>query len=138
MNSQAAIAIPPRKMNGHAPEAYNQRVLIEVNKPTTDAAGQQVQNWETRLCARWAMIVSRGGGEGRYFVQLNAQVSHLVRMQASLITRTISPAQHRVRWLNTLAGSVPGQADKILNIESVADIMNVHNEIELRCTEVQT
>jgi head-tail adaptor len=131
-----AVAIPAKAV-GHNPESYNQRVIVEVNQPTTDAAGQQVENWETRLCARWAMIVSRGGSEGRYFVQLAAQVTHLVRLQACMVTRTISPAQHRVRWLNTLAGGPPGQSDKILNIESVVDVQNAHIEIELRCTEVQ-
>jgi SPP1 family predicted phage head-tail adaptor len=125
-----------RDLPARAAAEYDQRVVIEVNNPTTDPSGQPIENWSEKLCTRSAQVITRDGREVRMWMQLQAQVSHVVRLRACLVTRTIT-ARHRVRWINTLAGGPPGQADRILNIESVNDVNNRHVEIELRCIENQ-
>lgn len=114
---------------GHGAGAYNNRVQVQQNTPTKDAAGQDIPNWsiDNPFAFRWAQVVPRGGEERKVFEQLQAHISHLVRLRNDSLTRQIMPADFRFQMAD----------GTILNIESKIDVDTRRIELEFRCKEYQ-
>lgn len=106
---------------------YDKLATIWQNEPTYNADRQPVENG-VEFIERWVNIRSatgRGrGGERFQAQQMQADVSHLVRMHSDTQTRTITPKM----WLTLHDGTR-------LDITRIVDIDNRHIELELECNQ---
>ncbi len=110
---------------------YNQRVVIEKlkdNPPIDDAHGEvdltDERNWETHS-RPWASINTKGGNEFWRVDKVEANVSHMLRLQYDRETRDINQ-QMRIKFRG-----------RTLNIAAAYDIDEMHREIEIQATEPQ-
>jgi SPP1 family predicted phage head-tail adaptor len=115
------------QITGHGAGAYSNRIQVQQNTPTKDAAGQGIANWnvDNPFARRWAQIVPRGGSEKRIFEQLQAHINYLVRLRSDSLTRQVLPADFRFQLAD----------GTILNIESRIDVDSRRMELEFRCIE---
>lgn len=103
----------------------NAMVKIQKNTPTTNADGQQVASWKT-VFPRWVSLIPRGGGERVVWEQVRAEITHISRLPYDSRAATIKPASYRLLF----------DGSRALNIISVIDRENRHEELELHCEEV--
>ena len=103
----------------------NVLVTLEKNTPVTGDDGQPIAAWGA-VFQRYAKIMSRNASERRVFEQIRAEVDHIVRVPFDNQTRTIKPADWRVKIHHTGA---------ILNISGAIDVAMLHQTVELQCTE---
>ena len=102
---------------------YDQRVTICKNVPTTHADGQQVEV-ESDWIRRWAAVHPVGGGERYGSQQVQADVTHQIRMRSDTKTRLITPEM----WIKLRDGTR-------LDIKRVVDLELKRIEIEIECNE---
>lgn len=109
-------------MVGSDAGAYNQRISICKNEPTTNTDGQRPAN-ENVWIQRWASVNPLSGRERLIAQQTQADVTYRVRMRYDTQTKTIDPTMH----LKLRDGTV-------LNITRAFDLEMAKTEIELECT----
>ena len=102
---------------------YDQRVTICKNVPTTNTAGQQVEV-PTDWVRRWASVHPVGGGERYGPQQVQADVTHRIRLRSDTQTRTITPEM----WITLRDG-------RRLDIKRVVDLESKRIELEIECNE---
>lgn len=102
---------------------YDQRVTICKNVPTTNTDGQQVEV-ESEWIQRWAAVEPVGGGERYGPQQVQADVTHTIKMRSDTQTRTITPEM----WIKLRDG-------RRLNIKRVVDLRMRRIELEIECNE---
>lgn len=103
----------------------NVLVTLEKNTPVAGDNGQPIPAWEAQF-QRYAKVMSRNASERRVFEQIRAEVDHIVRVPFDNQTRTIKPANWRVKIHTTGA---------LLNIGGAIDVGMRHQTLELQCIE---
>lgn len=94
---------------------------MELN--TQDTYGETTQDWVIFLSGLWASIEPLSGREYFSTHQVNAEISHRIKLRYKA---GITPKM-RVKYGN-----------RYFNIISAIDIKEAHREIHLMCTEVIT
>jgi SPP1 family predicted phage head-tail adaptor len=102
---------------------YDQRVTICKNVATTNTDGQQVEV-ESEWIRVWAAVHPVGGGERYGPQQVQADVTHRIRMRSNTQTRTITPKM----WIKLRDGTR-------LDIKRVVDLEMKRIELEIECNE---
>lgn len=102
---------------------YDQRVTICKNVPTYNPDGQAVEV-PTEWIRRWAAVHPVGGGERYGPQQVQADVTHRIRMRSDTQTRLITPEM----WMKLRDGTR-------LDIKRVVDLEMKRIELEIECNE---
>jgi len=102
---------------------YDKRVRVYRDDPTENDDGQKVEAPKL-FCRRWAKEVPVGGTERPLDQQMQADVTHRVRMHSDSHTRQITPKM----WLLLSDGTR-------LNIKRVFDVEGRRTELELECNQ---
>jgi len=110
------------RIEAHAGD-YDKRVKVYRNVATENPDGQKVETPEL-FCRPWAKTVPVGGTERPLDQQLQADVTHLVRMHSDSRSRQITPKM----WLILADGTR-------LNIKRAVDVEGRGIEVELECNE---
>ena len=104
---------------------YRQIVTIEEPAGTADATGHidltAEANW-ARVGKFQANFVTKGGREGRIFDQVQAEVSHVLRMRSTRQSRAIHPEmrlKHEGRTYNIVAAYDVDNDKEVVQLELV-------------------
>lgn len=115
--------------DGMTSDDRDQRVAIVLDSGTTqDAVGQQPASTAT-IGTYFANVMDRSGITFSRGQQMQATSTHLVRVRADSLTRTIKPYTHYFTWrsrrLNPVAGVQPTYRDLEIEFECEEQVSGV-------------
>jgi SPP1 family predicted phage head-tail adaptor len=99
------------------------RVEFQKNTPTTNTDGQSVDSWSTQFF-RWVSLQARGGRESFLFMQLGADISHILNCDYTPELAAAVPSLWRAK-----IGS------RILNIGAIIDQDGNRKALRILATE---
>lgn len=102
---------------------YDQQVRVWKNTPTTNTDGQRVEG-PTLWITRWARVTPVNAGERIVAQQMQADITHRVRIRSDTQTRQLTPAM----WLKLADGTR-------LDIVRAYDVDLRRVELELECKQ---
>jgi SPP1 family predicted phage head-tail adaptor len=108
----------------------NCRITIQKGTETPDGARQRTVSWADWFTC-WAKISPLRGGERIQAGQIGATFTDRVTIWRNSTTKQISPQLYRIKY----GKQADASTDRILDINSVANVREQNAELELLCTE---